>query len=259
MQMQKLLNILSNILLIISSEQAFAQDFVTRAKIEYQKKENIQRMMSRTNQNMSQRFRDMVLEDRITYYDLIFSGDRAIYKAGRELPKVPGSGQSTISYGRNNNVLFSNYSNQQRVKKAMVFDEEFILDDSLPPIEWKIGQEIRNIAGYSCRKAVGRIYDSVYVVAFYAEEFVVKGGPEGFHGLPGMILQLAIPRYNTVWIATKIELAAIDESEINPPTLKGKKTSKEETKVKLEKKATSLGIKEPSKFVNGFFGKNYFL
>lgn len=254
--MKPLQMLLFILLLSADHKQAIAQEFVTRAKIEFQKKENMQRMMARSN--VPQEFREMVIEDRITFYDLIFSGDRAIYKAGRDLPRVTGDGQ-TIHYGKNNNILFSNYSNQQRVKKAMVMDEEFILEDSMPPIQWKIGQEIRTIAGYPCRKAVGRIFDSVYVVAFYAEEFVVKGGPEGFHGLPGMILQLAIPRYNTVWIATKVELAAIDESVIQPPVLKGKKVSQEEVKSRLQKKAASLGVKDAAKFANSFFGRSYFL
>lgn len=244
-------------LLFFFSAKTFAQEFVTRAKIEFQKKENMQRIMARAN--VPDEFKDVQLEDHITYYDLIFSGDRAIYSAGRELPKTSGNGESFISFGKNTNVLFSNYSNQQKVRKVMLMDEEYIMEDSLPPIDWKIGQEIRTIAGYSCRKAVGRIYDSVYVVAFYAEEFVVKGGPEGFHGLPGMILQLAIPRYNTVWIATKVELAAVDESLIRPPTIKGKKLSKDEIRHRLEKKAVSFGIQDVSSFANSFFKYNYFL
>lgn len=244
-------------LLLFFSETAIAQDFVTRAKIEFQKRENMQRIMARVD--IPEEFRGAPIEDHITYYDLIFSGDRAIYSAGRELPKMTGSGESFISFGKNNNILFSNYSSLQKVRKVMLMDEEYLMEDSLPPIDWKIGQEIRTIAGYSCRKAVGRIYDSVYVVAFYAEEFVVKGGPEGFHGLPGMILQLAIPRYNTVWIATKVELAAVDESLIKPPTIKGKKLSREEIRQRLEKKAVSLGVPDIPSFVGSFFKHNYFL
>lgn len=244
-------------LLLFLYTSVSAQDFITRAKIEFQKKENMQRIMAKVN--LPDDMQHTEFEDHISYYDLIFSGDRAIYSAGRELPKIAASGNTSISFGKNNNILFSNYSNQQKVRKVMFMDEEFILEDSLPPIQWKIGQEIRNIAGYSCRKAVGRIYDTVYVVAFYAEEFVVKGGPEGFHGLPGMILQLAIPRYNTVWIATKVELAAVDESLIRPPTIKGRKLSKEESSLRLEKKAASLGIKDIPLFVKRFFNRSYFL
>ena len=51
----------------------------------------------------------------------------------------------------------------------------------LEKIEWKITNDERVIAGLDCRKAVGRIMDSVYVIAFYSEQILVSGGPESFN------------------------------------------------------------------------------
>ena len=56
------------------------------------------------------------------------------------------------------------------------------------------------------KKAVAKICDSVVVVAFYTDQILVKGGPESFNGLPGMILGLAIPRLSETIYATKLEL-----------------------------------------------------
>jgi GLPGLI family protein len=42
----------------------------------------------------------------------------------------------------------------------------FVIADSIK-IEWKITNENREIAGYNCRKAVGKIMDDVYVLLFY--------------------------------------------------------------------------------------------
>jgi GLPGLI family protein len=86
--------------------------------------------------------------------------------------------------------------------------------------------DVRQIAGYECRKAIAVINDSVTVVAFYSEEILLKGGPEGFTGLPGMILGLAIPRYNTTWFATKVEAKNVPIFNIAPPA-KGKRTDTE--------------------------------
>jgi len=44
------------------------------------------------------------------------------------------------------------------------------------------------------------------VVAFYTDEILVKGGPESFNGLPGMIMGIAVPRLSLTLFATKIEL-----------------------------------------------------
>ena len=94
-------------------------------------------------------------------------------------------------------------------------------------IEWKISDEIRTIANYKCRKAVGKIFDSVYVVAFYTEDIMVSGGPEMFSGLPGMILQLAIPRMHTTWVAQKIDMVKPKDTDFTTSD-KGKKTTQKE-------------------------------
>jgi GLPGLI family protein len=86
--------------------------------------------------------------------------------------------------------------------------------------------DVRQIAGYECRKAIAIINDTVSVVAFYTDEILLKGGPEGFTGLPGMILGLAIPRYNTTLFATKVEAKNVPILTIAPPA-KGKRTDTE--------------------------------
>jgi GLPGLI family protein len=131
---------------------------------------------------------------------------------------------------------------RQTISKQTFIGDPYLLEDSVRPIKWKIENEIRKIAGFDCRKAIGIIHDSVYVVAFYCPEIVPQGGPEFFTGLPGMILGLAIPRYFTTWFATKIELASIDESKILPPTIKkSKQYTKKELAAILSKKYKEAG------------------
>jgi GLPGLI family protein len=64
--------------------------------------------------------------------------------------------------------------------------------------------------------------DSVYVFAFYTEEITLPGGPASFHGLPGTIMGITIPRLYTSWIATKVMVNGVDASSIKP--LAAKKT-----------------------------------
>ncbi len=98
--------------------------------------------------------------------------------------------------------------------------EQFLIKDNLRQAKWKITEETRDILGYTCRRANGLVSDSVYVVAFYADDIRVSGGPELFSGLPGMILQLNIPHENVSWTATKITLGTPAKA-ITPPQ-KGK-------------------------------------
>ena len=104
-----------------------------------------------------------------------------------------------------------------------VFESEYQLKDTIRKYEWKLTGEVRDIAGFECKKAVATICDSVVVVAFYTDQIPVKAGPENFNGLPGMILGLAIPRLAATWFATKLEL--INTPIPAPAIIKGKKVT----------------------------------
>jgi GLPGLI family protein len=117
----------------------------------------------------------------------------------------------------------------RRVKAIkQVYEQRFVVQDSMRRIDWRLKDELRTIAGYKCRKAVGIICDSVYVVAFYTDEILANTGPEMFGNLPGMVLELAIPRLHTTWVATKVQLGPVKDEDFEMSN-KGKKvvTSRE--------------------------------
>jgi GLPGLI family protein len=107
-----------------------------------------------------------------------------------------------------------------------------LVADSTIKIDWKITSEPRTIAGFECRKAVARIFDSVVVIAFYTDEIIPSSGPESFGGLPGMILGLAIPRLHTTWYATKLELIDVSGQIIAPR--EGKKYTGDQYKSEMK-------------------------
>jgi GLPGLI family protein len=116
------------------------------------------------------------------------------------------------------------YANSSITAAKNIYEEHFLIKDSLSRHQWRIGTEVRTIAGYTCRKAVTRICDSVYVVAFYTDEIPVSGGPEQMGGLSGMILELAVPRLYTTWVATKVDVVTVKDEELKL-TVKGKQVN----------------------------------
>jgi GLPGLI family protein len=100
-----------------------------------------------------------------------------------------------------------------------------LLEDSLLNIRWKITNDTRRIAGFECRKAVGILFDTVAVFAFYTDELTISGGPEGIHGLPGMILGMGIPRLHTTWFATKVQVVDVNTKTL-APAAKGEKVNR---------------------------------
>lgn len=171
------------------------------------------------------------------YYELRFNNERSVYKLMKENPdnKYLWSGKPTESDIAVKDLLKGTVSIQRDV-----FEQTYLVQDTLRQLEWRITDETRTIAGFECKKAVTRICDSVYVVAFYTDQIMVNSGPESFGGLPGLILGLAVPRLHTTWFATKVELIEPTPVQLSP-SQKGKKASWQQISADLNKAMKDWG------------------
>jgi len=194
------------------------QQFISEGKIEYERKTNQHAFLDENNMWDEMAKKD--LPKFVTYYqDLYFKGNRTLYRVGREPDQVQRKSWSVLDPDE---VIASNLDSGSAISQKSFFMDTYLISDSIRRIDWKISPEIRKIAGFDCRKATGKVLDSIVVIAFYTDEIVTSGGPESFAGLPGMILGIAIPRMHTTWYATKLELVPVKESELTAPK-KGKK------------------------------------
>lgn len=220
--------------IVFCTGPTYAQQFISSGKIEFEVRTNNYKIYG--DGIFGDMFKDKYPQFSTNYYDFTFNNNKAIYKFGHRDEK------SKLPWDNNNyaddNVWYSDYTTNTSENKKFVFDDSYLLSDSLMKINWKmVPNETREIAGFNCRKAVGIIFDSVYVFAFYTDEITISGGPMGIHGLPGMILGITIPRMYTSWIATKLQVNAVNTGVIIPPQ-KGKRKNASELAENV-KKATS--------------------
>lgn len=219
--------ILFHIVLLLAAT-ASAQHTM-QGKIEFERKVSLHRTidnMDEDDKRWIEKFRSQIPKFKIDYFDLYFNNAKTIYKPGRAYD----NGNLKMWFANTpggENVVYTDFTTKTVKASKLVYEENFLVLDTMRKLEWKVYDEIRMIADYKCRKAVSKICDSVYVVAFYTEDIIATGGPEMFSGLPGMILELAIPRLFTTWVATKVEVTAPQETDFNIPQ-KGKKTTQEE-------------------------------
>jgi len=201
--------------LLLSAAQA--QIFIDKGLIEYQVVVNNHKAMGEGT--WAEMFKDKIPKLSTTYYQLTFGDNKSIYLFNRRDEKTKSP---WFNDNGEDNIWYNDYSSEKFIQQKNIFGETYILTDSLKNINWKITNESRVIAGFNCRKAVGVLFDSVYVFAFYTDEITVSGGPMSLHGLPGMILGITIPRMFSSWVANKVEINGVNYSTINAPT-KGKK------------------------------------
>lgn len=216
------------IALIIASYTAGAQ-YTQQGKIEYERKVNIKRMLDDLDDEQKQwieRFKAQIPQFNITYFDLYFTPTKSIYKPGRE---VDGGGMKMwfAQSPANDNIVYTDLQTEKTKAIKTVYEQKFLVQDTVRKIEWKLYDEMRTIANYRCRKAVGKMFDSVYVVAYYTDDIPASGGPEMFAGLPGMILQIAVPRLHTTWIAQKVDIDKPKDTDFTVSD-KGKKVTNKE-------------------------------
>jgi len=251
--MKKLLLICACIFLA-GGANLFAQSrFVQSGTIEYSKTINVYALISKeltgsngTISSLAQSAFDQYKQTRPQILNLkstlIFSANKMLFTPAPPPDEGYGFLIFDLPMAKQTNTTYTDVATGSRISNRNAVLEDFLVKDSVNKIKWKITDETRDILGYTCRRANGLMLDSVYVVAFYTDQIPVSGGPESFTGLPGMILQLALPHENVSWLATKITEATIPANKLIPP-VKGKATTGKEFRIMLNTALKNYGIR----------------
>lgn len=136
-----------------------------------------------------------------------------------------------LAFSGFNGVAFFDKKNGTIVVEKNVLDETLLITTKFEDIDWVLTKKKLILNGLTCYKAKRILKKEgrngsfeTEIIAWYAPEINLPYGPDGFGGLPGIIIQLE--NGNVVTTLKKIEF--IDEEMIiNLPT-KGKKLSENE-------------------------------
>lgn len=220
--------------------------FYSTVKIEFVKNINVHAYYKELDEEWYNYIKDRLPREVSDYYEFVGDSSRSIYKPGKETPIDPNSNYRAVA---DKNVVYNDYGAGTSIAQKPVFEETFLVQDSLAKIKWKVTPDTRTIAGFECRKAIGILDDSIAVFAFYTDELMIKGGPEGIHGLPGMILGVGVPRLHSTWFATKVEVVDVNMKIVTPAT-KGKKVNRATMMKSLDKVLRQWGTYGSKMIVN---------
>lgn len=229
--------IYSFITLALLAFNANAQQFISKGTIEFEVITNVKKTMGTSF--WAEQLKDQMPTFKTSYFNYTFADNKSIYKFDHydeKKAKVP----DFLRRGEEDNEWYYDFTTGFTNIQKNLWGTVLNLKDSVNQIQWKLTNESRLIAGFNCRKAVGKILDSVYVFAFYTDEITITGGPCTINGLPGMILGVTIPRLYTSMIATKLMVIDVNISSIKPITAK-KYYSAKELKAILDEKVKDFG------------------
>ena len=102
------------------------------------------------------------------------------------------------------------------------FKPRFLISETIPKIQWELVDEEKTILNYNCKKATCT-YNKVAYIAWYTNDIPLAFGHNSFGGLPGVIVELVIPKARQITTAIGI---TTENVEIIEPAA-GKKITRE--------------------------------
>src|SRR5690606_31303473 len=138
------------------SSALIAQDF--QGKAYYQSKTTMDMGNFGGNQ-MSEQQRTMMLERMKSMlektYVLSFNRTESVYKEEEKLatPSAGGGRMGGMMGSFTAGVQYKNVKDQQLIQDQEFFGKQFLIQDSIPKLEWKMENESKQIGQYLCFKA----------------------------------------------------------------------------------------------------------
>ena len=197
-------------------------------------------------------FQNAMPQERKDRFELLYADNKTLWRATEDETPEPemhmdnGAGaEIRIVVPGSNDVTYSNLQEQRKVEKKEVFSKEFIVEDSIRRLPWKIGSESKKILGYDCKMATTKriqpstritmdngemkreeIQDTANIIAWFTEAIPGFGGPDIYQGqLPGTIMEVDVNNGRSHFIALELS-PKVDPKEIREP--KGKKITPQE-------------------------------
>src|ERR1700756_2108811 len=165
--MRKLLTFIILLAIAFNIAKAQSQHFTTSGVIEYNRTINMYAILNKLieeDDSWSRSFFDnykknhpqfMVIKSKLT-----FAGNKSLF-APIEDDNAPNDWWSNMPATSQINIVDTDFGTGRNIIQKHVFEQTYLLSDTTRKIHWKITDETRDIAGYTCRRANAIVMDSI--------------------------------------------------------------------------------------------------
>jgi GLPGLI family protein len=162
-----------------------------------------------------------------SYANLYFNTKESKYIDSEVTP----AGEEDYNYAWRKDVYLikRDYEKQAQFDAIQMLGKVYIIEDSLQLLDWKIQNDLKDIAGHICMKAFAEdTLKKQKIVAWFAQDIPLSYGPERFGGLPGLIMEIDVNDGGMIITADKIDYKKLTTEMDLPKKLKGKKIKEKE-------------------------------
>ena len=158
---------------------------------------------------------------------LYFRSNRSlyVYNRTRDTKTFPSflerleQGATELSYvptDKHGNMFYKDFAEQRLFIRQLVWGRAFLSSEPLPFQNWALLPDSTILLNFHCRKAVTRFRGRIYE-AWFCPSIPIRDGPWKFHGLPGLILQVADAQREIIMIAESLQIPAYTGNELQKP------------------------------------------
>jgi GLPGLI family protein len=194
-------------------------------------------------------------------YELLFANNQSLWQplpdmkeeANQMNPTAGGPMISMVRIGGADALTYHNFETGKRVSERELSAKNYIVEENINKLDWKLTDESKTILGHKVFKAKAERYsmrtvmtmengeasrkqmpDTSRIVAWFAADIPVPAGPDFQGQLPGLIMELDINNGRTVFTAIelspKVNANAIKQPK-NGKKISGEDYAKEQQKV----------------------------
>jgi GLPGLI family protein len=116
----------------------------------------------------------------------------------------------------------------KQVVQTKLYQRKYSVTSTWPfqSFDWKLSSESKQIQGYRVQKATAKAYYYEYgpdiqpyraeVIAWFAPDLPFSAGPEGYYGLPGVILEMQFSGAPGKYVMKTIDFSTTDKPMATP-------------------------------------------
>jgi GLPGLI family protein len=175
---------------------------------------------------------------------LLFNQDASLYKNAdtdqedEAVQESAGGATIMIKMREPDESVFSDIRTKKNIEQREFMTRIFLIETNTDTARWKLTGNQKSLLGYSCMEAE-LTGSNKKIIAWFAPSIPVSTGPDGFTGLPGLILAMDIDAGKSLIEAKSIESRSVSKEELQKPS-DGKKVSREEFKKIQEEKMKEM-------------------
>ena len=155
------------------------------------------------------------------FANLYISPTESKYEMSDETAEEDDDG---YSWRKSVHTLRRNFAAGTMLDHIELQSKKYVVEDSIRPQDWKILNDLKEVAGHVCMNAFWEdTLKQQKVEVWFALDIPHSAGPERLCGLPGLILEVTVNDGALTIVADKIEMQKLTTELDTPKRLKGKK------------------------------------